>query len=290
MDYTTKMEENNGFMMDDITTIYEDVKDQTTEDYFKENKFSIDAFEKKYSLYKGESYVNAIKRVCDFVASVEKTPKLREYWSTRWFDEIYNDWWQPAGSIMQGAGSGRKISMSNCTTLSLGVNRDDEEWDSLESIIKNTSYDVAKCAAYRQGLGVDFSRLRPEGMGLLNSANVSTGAVHWMKFIDQIGYSVGQCLEGDTLIKTDGGDKKIKDIVDSDDEYSALTHKGYKPIVNKFSNGNKEIYRLRMEDGEFLDVTEDHNVVVFDSSDEKFKMVLVKDINFETDKLVKLVE
>ena len=52
----------------------------------------------------------------------------------------------------------------------------------------------------------------------------------------------------------------------------------------------KFIDRLRMEDGEFLDVTEVHNVVVFDSSDEKFKMVLVKDINFETDKLVKLVE
>ena len=178
--------------MENISTRYEDVKNQTTDDYFGGNKFSVDVFHKKYALNDNEQYVQAVKRVCDYIASVEKTPKQREYWSTRWFDEIYNDWWHPAGSIMQGAGSGRKISMANCTTTSLGAQRPDEEWDNLESIIKNNAYTIAKCAAYRQGLGCDFSRLRPEGMTLLNSANVSTGAVHWMKFTDGIGYFVGQ--------------------------------------------------------------------------------------------------
>jgi len=179
-------------MMDDIKTRYEQVKTQTTEEYFGGNKFSIDAFNKKYSSVDGETYVQALKRVCDYIGSVEKTQKLKDYWSARWFDEIYNDWWHPAGSIMQGAGSGRKISLANCTTTSLGAQRDDEEWDNLESIIKNNAYTIAKCAAYRQGLGCDFSRLRPAGMTLLNSANVSTGAVHWMKFTDGIGYFVGQ--------------------------------------------------------------------------------------------------
>ena len=87
-----------------------------------------------------ETYVQAVKRVCDYIASVEKTEELKKYWSQRWFDEIFNDWWHPAGSIMQGAGSNRKVSLSNCTTLSLGLLRDDEDWDNLESIIKNTSY------------------------------------------------------------------------------------------------------------------------------------------------------
>lgn len=173
-------------------TRYADVSTQSTEEYFQNNQFSIDAFKKKYALHPGETYVAAIHRVCNFVASVEKTEELRKYWSERWFDEIYNDWWHPAGSIMQGAGSGRKISLSNCTTLSLGVLRDGEDWDNLESIIKNTAYDVAKCAAYRQGLGVDFSALRPNGSKVLNSANSSTGAVHWMQFIDKLGYFVGQ--------------------------------------------------------------------------------------------------
>jgi len=171
---------------------FEDVKDITTEDYFGGNKFSIDAFNKKYKLHDEETYVQAVKRVCDFIASVEDTTEKRKYWSERWFDEIYDDWWHPAGSIMQGAGSGKKISLSNCTTISLGAGLNDEEWDNLESIIKNAGCAIAKCAAYRQGLGVDCSRIRPAGATIMNSANESTGSVHWMKFFDSIGYYVGQ--------------------------------------------------------------------------------------------------
>jgi ribonucleotide reductase alpha subunit len=171
---------------------FEDVKEQTTAEYFNGNEFSIDAFEKKYTAFPGETYCQAIKRVCDYVASVEATKELREYWSERWFDEMYNDWWQPSGSVMQGAASGRNISLSNCTTLSLGTGIEGEEWDNLESIIRNTAYTTAKTAAYRQGLGIDFSRLRPVGAQVLNSANESSGAIHWMKFIDSIGYYVGQ--------------------------------------------------------------------------------------------------
>ena len=173
-------------------TKFEDVKKQTTEEYFQNNQFSIDAYKKKYAINPEETYVQGVKRVCDFIASVENTQELRDYWSARWFDEIYNDWWHPAGSIMQGAGSGRKISLANCTHISLGGLRDSEDWDNLESIIKNTSYTTAKCAAYRQGLGIDFSKLRPNGCKVLNSANQSTGTVHWMEYEDKLGYFVGQ--------------------------------------------------------------------------------------------------
>lgn len=178
--------------INEIVVKYENIKNLSTKEWFNDNQFSVDAFDKKYSAFDGEQYVQAIKRVCDYIASVEKTEELRKYWSERWFDEIVSGWWHPAGSIMQGAGSGRKISLANCTTVSLGANREDEEWDNLESIFKNTAYTVAKCAAYRQGLGVDFSRLRPCGTKVLNSANQSEGVVHWMKHIDGIGYSVGQ--------------------------------------------------------------------------------------------------
>jgi hypothetical protein len=93
---------------------YKDVRDETTEEYFGGNQFSIDAFNKKYRLHEKESYVDAIWRVCKEIASIEETPELKKFWAERWFDEIYNDWWHPAGSIMQGAGSGRKISLANC--------------------------------------------------------------------------------------------------------------------------------------------------------------------------------
>ena len=171
---------------------YEDVAHISTEEYFNNNKFSIDAFNKKYALHDVETYVQALKRVCDYVASVELTEELRKYWSERWFDEIYDDYWHPAGSIMQGAASGKKISLANCTHLSLGGNDPNTEWDNLESIYKSGAYNVAKAAAFRQGLGMDFSRLRPRGSSVLNSSQKSTGAIHWMKEIDGIGYQVGQ--------------------------------------------------------------------------------------------------
>jgi len=187
------MENNITAATDVLTTKFEDVKKLTTEEYFEGNQFSADAFKQKYTTDENETYVQAVKRVCDYVASVESTQELRDYWSARWFDEIFNDWWHPAGSIMQGAGSNRKISLANCTTISLGKLRSkEEEWDSLEAIIRNTGYTVAKCAAYRQGLGVDFSSLRPRGTKVLNSANESTGAVHWMGFVDGLGKYVGQ--------------------------------------------------------------------------------------------------
>jgi len=173
---------------------FEDVMNVSTEEYFNGNQFSIDAFNKKYAQVingQKETYVQSLKRVCDYIASCESTEELKKFWSDRWFDEIYNDWWHPAGSIMQGAYSGKSISMSNCSTVSLG-GQEDTNWDNLESIIKNTSYTVAKMAAYRQGLGVDFSKLRPRGCEVRNSSNESQGVIHWMKFIDSIGNYIGQ--------------------------------------------------------------------------------------------------
>lgn len=164
---------------------FEDIKDQTTENYFNGNQFSIDAFKKKYAIFEDETYVQALKRVCDYTASAEETKELQKYWSERWFDEIYNNYWHPAGSIMQGAGVNKYISLMNCTFISLPD-------DSLEGIIKYNLYRVAKIAAYREGLGVDVSKLRPIGTHVNNSSNNSQGIIHWMKLIDSMGYYVGQ--------------------------------------------------------------------------------------------------
>ena len=72
--------------METTATKFEDVKTVTTEEYFRGNQFSIDAFKKKYALHEKETYVQAVKRVCDFIASVESTQELREYWGARWFE------------------------------------------------------------------------------------------------------------------------------------------------------------------------------------------------------------
>lgn len=277
---------------------------QTTEEYFEENEFSIDAFNKKYKLENfDEQYVEAIWRVCNFIASVEKFKELRKYWAKRWFDEIYNDWWHPAGSIMQGAGSGKKISLSNCTTISLGNIDEDNEWDNLESIIKNAAFNVAKTAAYRQGLGIDFSKLRPKSMKVHNSSNYSEGAIHWMKFIDSIGYYVGQkgripamlfslsCFEKNTMILTNKGLMTIKDIVDDVEggkskDILIWTHLGYKKITGSNKKYNQEIYEIEDENGNKIKVTPDHEFVVYNTKTKKEYLKQIKDINPEFEELI----
>ncbi len=166
---------------------FEEIKNIKTEDYFKNNQFAIDVFKQKYTLDEKESICIAysFKRVCDSIASKEKTEELKNYWSNRWLYEIWNDWWKPAGSIIQGAGNSRKISLSNCTTI-------DIKNDSIESIFE-TGYKIAKSAAFRQGLGVDISILRPKKAKIHNSAKESVdGSIGWMKWFDNIGSHVGQ--------------------------------------------------------------------------------------------------
>lgn len=227
-------------------TKFEDVQNESTEEYFKGNRFSIDAFNKKYAIIQDETYVKAIKRVCDYIASVEDTKEKQKYWSARWFDEIYNDWWQPAGSIMQGTGNPNKVSLANCTTTSLGKLDNDTEWDSLEGIIKNTTYSIAKSAAYRQGVGVDFSRIRPVGTKVLNSSNKSSGVIHWMKLIDSIGYFVGQSGRIPAmLISLSCDHPDIEEFIKVKSDYSQLQN------VNISVQCTNEFYAAVLEDNDW---------------------------------------
>lgn len=57
----------------------------------------------------------------------------------------------------------------NCTHIPI-------EGDNLEKIGK-AEYVVMKSAAYRQGIGIDLSNLRPRGSKLGNAAEESTGVV-----------------------------------------------------------------------------------------------------------------
>jgi ribonucleoside-diphosphate reductase alpha chain len=72
----------------------------------------------------------------------------------------------------------------NCTTIPI-------EGDTLEDIA-HTEYCLKKCAAYRQGMGIELSPLRPRDALLGNSAEVSEGAVHWAKGFDRTADLVGQ--------------------------------------------------------------------------------------------------
>ena len=103
------MSENNPMIL------YENVKDVTPEELFKGSKLAIDAFNNKYLIPEltVSTPADVLWRVSTYAASKEQTEELREYWSRRWFHEMWVGQWMPAGSILQGAANPKKVSLVN---------------------------------------------------------------------------------------------------------------------------------------------------------------------------------
>ena len=179
------METNQINFLEEMSNFvkYEDVKNISLEEYYNGSALQVNVIKNKYLIEElGERTIADIfQRVAKYAAIPEIENK--EYWERRWFHEMYTNIWIPGGSILSGANNPAKISLSNCTHLSI-------EEDTLENIF-HVSYQVAKVAAYRQGLGVHFP-LRPKGTAIHNSSKESLGNTHWMKFINSIGNYVGQ--------------------------------------------------------------------------------------------------
>lgn len=99
------------------------------------------------------------------------------------FEQIYETFKKfkqilPQGSPMYGIGNKFKVvSLSNCVVV-------ESPQDDMSSIM-DTAKDVANLLKRRCGVGVDLSKLRPEGSNVQNSAGTSTGA--W-SFADLFSY------------------------------------------------------------------------------------------------------
>lgn len=77
------------------------------------------------------------------------------------------------------------------------------------------------------------------------------------------------CVDEDTLIKTDLGYKKIKDIEVGD---KVFTHRGrYKPVLNKFPNnlGDRKVFKLQNSYNKGVVCTEGHKILVATSNYKK---------------------
>ena len=157
---------------------------QTTESYFGGNELAISTFNNKYALPKRDRLEypeEAVSRVIRHLLPFEKNRNIGKIWLETWM----KGYWRFGGSIFTvGNIKHPKQSTANCTATTI-------EEDTLESIFK-TAYEIAKCAAYRQGVGVDISALRPRGAKLNNSAKVSDGSIHWLDFISQLANFIGQ--------------------------------------------------------------------------------------------------
>lgn len=159
----------------------------TLEDYLNHDEMCVSVVRKKYLEYPEqpieEFYANVVNNICD--NSVENTQPDKRTFVSDCIDDWYKGIWKGAGSILAaGPNRDKKISVFNCTGLKIHE-------DSIDAIADTRKF-AAKMAAHRQGLGVEFSNLRPRGAKINNSAVVSEGAVHWMKSFDTLASEVGQ--------------------------------------------------------------------------------------------------
>ncbi len=156
----------------------------TLEDFFSGDVMKMDVFRSKYLSHPLEYVSDCFVRISSEIANVPIETESNK-WIETWTREFLDDIWRSGGSIIAGVNKkDKKISLMNCTHIPMSA-------DTLEAIHK-CEYEVSKAAAFRQGVGVDFSVLRPRGARINNSAEESEGVVHWMKSMNHIGFRVGQ--------------------------------------------------------------------------------------------------
>jgi ribonucleoside-diphosphate reductase alpha chain len=179
--------------------------------YFDNDELASSVFLNKYSLNKEENPKKMHIRLAKEFARIDKKytenfpdelKTLSPYGCNRFLTSMFCDTKElssyifskfkhfnfiiPGGSVMQGLGSDNNTSLSNCFVL-------ESPDDSIESIF-NTARDAAQIYKRRGGVGIDISKLRPNGAKVNNSASSSTGAVSFMHLYSEVTKII--CQEG----------------------------------------------------------------------------------------------
>lgn len=185
-------------------------------EYFNGDSLASDVFLSKYSLNKEESPDDMHKRLAKefariewyYLSELDKSDdknvfsKLSVYGRKRVKGllseevtqetinqrtyEMFKDFKYiiPGGSVMEGLGSERPVSLSNCFVIA-------SPNDNIEDILE-TARDAAQIYKRRGGVGIDISLLRPNGSTVNNAAHTSTGAVSFMDLYSKITEVIGQ--------------------------------------------------------------------------------------------------
>jgi len=197
----------------------------------------------------------------------------------------------PQGSPMSAIGNEYKMqSLSNCFVI-------DSPQDSYGGILF-ADQEQAQIMKRRGGVGFDISTIRPKGMNTANAAGTTDGIGVFMERFSNTCREVAQggrrgalmqtihCFEASTMILTEGGWKRIDEIVDSQYAGKVWTHEGWKDIEAYQKFEDSELYEVEAENGKTLKVTADHKFVVknIDTGEEYLKEI--KFVDPEKEELV----
>lgn len=132
-------------------------------------------FDERYTLYEGETWDQASRRLSDFASRPESDARKH---SDLFYEEIVTNRFMPAGRIWYGAGRPRG-QLINCFVTKMPE-------DSREGWGKSIS-DVIVISGMGGGVGVNMSSIRPRGSKISGTGGIATGSVSLMQMINAVG-------------------------------------------------------------------------------------------------------
>lgn len=142
-----------------------------------DNPISRQIWQTKYRYAQSDRRIeDSWRRVARALASAE--PKDREAWEARFYALLSDFKFLPGGRILAGAGTGRRVTLFNCFVMGLIEDSMDGIFDALK--------EGALTMQQGGGIGVDFSTLRPHGVGARTVGSIASGPVSFMRIWDSM--------------------------------------------------------------------------------------------------------
>lgn len=134
-------------------------------------KLDLDAIEKPLELF----YEQIAKRNAKGLSDVESTPKKKKEWFDKFYHELVNENFIPAGRVLYGAGAETDVTYFNCYVMPYPQ-------DSREGIGEHRKI-VQEIMSRGGGVGTNGSTLRPRNTLARGVNGKSSGAVSWLNDI-----------------------------------------------------------------------------------------------------------
>ena len=201
---------------------------------------SLDVIENPLEVF----YEQIAKRNATGLASVEKTEEKRKEWYQKFYKQLVNLNFIPAGRVIYGAGSGTDVTYFNCYVMPFVA-------DSREGISDHRKQ-VMEIMSRGGGVGTNGSTLRPRNTLARGVNGKSSGSVSWLDDIAKLTHLVEQ-----------GGSRRGAQMImlscTHPDIYEFIISKMQNPRILRFlieNTKDEEIKRLAKEKLKFTPLTE----------------------------------
>lgn len=141
---------------------------------------SLDVIEKPLEIY----YEQIARRNATGLSSVETTPEKRQFWYEKFYEQLVQLNFIPAGRVIYGAGSNTDVTYFNCYVMPFVA-------DSREGISDHRKQ-VMEIMSRGGGVGTNGSTLRPRNALARGVNGKSSGSVSWLDDIAKLTHLVEQ--------------------------------------------------------------------------------------------------